>query len=41
MRKIFLDTNILLDYYLNRSGAFEAGQIFRAANAGNQDSSDG
>lgn len=37
MRKIFLDTNILLDYYLNRSGAFEAGQIFRAANAGKID----
>ena len=34
MKKIFLDTNILLDYYLDRSGAFEAGQIFRAANAG-------
>lgn len=34
MKKVFLDTNILIDFFNNRSGAFEAGQILRAANAG-------
>ena len=34
MKKVFLDTNILIDFFSNRSGAFEAGQILRAANAG-------
>ena len=34
MKNIFLDTNILIDFYDNRPGAFEAGQILRASNAG-------
>lgn len=34
MRNVFLDTNILIDFYMNRPGAYEAGQILRAANAG-------
>ena len=34
MKNVFLDTNILIDYFNNRPGAFEAGQILRAANAG-------
>jgi predicted nucleic acid-binding protein len=34
MKNVFLDTNILIDYYGNRPGAFEAEQILRAANAG-------
>lgn len=33
MNKIFLDTNILLDYYLNRSGADAVEKIFILANA--------
>jgi len=31
MKNVFLDTNILIDYYGNRPGAFEAEQILRAA----------
>jgi len=34
MKNVFLDTNILIDFYDNRPGAFEAGLILRAANAG-------
>ena len=34
MKKLFLDTNILLDYYLNRAGANEAEMIFKQADAG-------
>jgi predicted nucleic acid-binding protein len=34
MKKIFLDTNILLDYYLNRSGADAVEKIFILSNAG-------
>lgn len=33
MKKIFLDTNALLDYYLNRSGADAVEKIFILANA--------
>ena len=33
MKKIFLDTNILLDYYLNRSGADAVEKIFILSNA--------
>jgi predicted nucleic acid-binding protein len=34
MNKVFLDTNILLDYYLNRSGADMAEEVFKKANCG-------
>ncbi len=34
MKKIFLDTNVLLDYYLNRSGAEAIEKIFILSNAG-------
>ena len=34
MKKLFLDTNILLDYYLDRSGADAAEELFIMANAG-------
>ena len=34
MNKIFLDTNILLDYYLNRPGADAAEQVFEKAYTG-------
>ena len=33
MKKIFLDTNILLDYYLNRSGADAVEKIFILSHA--------
>ena len=33
MKKLFLDTNILLDYYLNRSGADAVEKIFILSNA--------
>ena len=34
MRDVFLDTNILIDFFDDRPGAYEAGQILRASNAG-------
>ena len=34
MKKIFLDTNVILDYYLNRFGADAVEKIFILANAG-------
>lgn len=34
MSKVFIDTNILLDYYLNRDGADAAELLFRNAIAG-------
>ena len=34
MSKVFIDTNILLDYYLNRDGADAAELLFRNAMAG-------
>ena len=34
MTKVFLDTNIILDFYLNRSGAEAAESVFRYANTG-------
>jgi predicted nucleic acid-binding protein len=34
MNKIFLDTNILLDYYLNRPGADAAEKVFEKAYTG-------
>ena len=34
MNKVFLDTNILLDYYLNRSGADMAEKVFKKAHCG-------
>jgi len=35
MKKIFLDTNILLDYYLNRSGADAVEKILFSLMPGN------
>jgi len=34
MKRAFLDTNILLDYYLNRQGADEAEKVFEEASNG-------
>ena len=34
MKKIFWDTNILIDYYANRPGASAAHQLLRLANVG-------
>jgi predicted nucleic acid-binding protein len=34
MKRVFLDTNILIDYYDNRSGAAEADILFRIAQTG-------
>ena len=34
MRKVFFDTNILIDYYDNRSGASDVHALFRVARAG-------
>ena len=34
MRQVFLDTNVLIDFYLNRPGADAAEQVFRCAAAG-------
>ena len=31
MKKVFVDTNVILDYYLNREGADDAEKIFTAA----------
>lgn len=34
MKRVFLDTNILLDFYLNRPGADAAEEVFVKANSG-------
>ncbi len=34
MRKVFFDTNILIDYYDNRPGASDVHALFRVARAG-------
>lgn len=34
MNKVFLDTNIILDYYLDRSGADMAEKVFKKAHCG-------